>query len=156
MSSLLTQFLYYDSLFGALKCVKKPGHFATGGSTPMPLPALRVEGIPGQIGLPLTEVQAKAIAEKSSQAPFGRGERTIVDTNVRRTWQLNPTQFVIGNPQWLPSIRPLLNQISTALGCDAAQEVSCELYKLLLYEPGGFFKVRFCAVLSRYTVWYCS
>ena len=108
----------------------------------MPLPALRVEGISAQIGLPLTEAQAKAITEKCSQAPFGRGERTIVDTSVRRTWQLDPSQFDIRNPKWLPSMQHLLNPISTALGCDVAQEVSCELYKLLLYEPGGFFKVR--------------
>ena len=136
-----SKILYYDHLFETLKNVKKPGSFAAGGSAVLPLPALKINGLSGQIGLPLTEFQAKDIAKKCSQAPFGRGEKTIVDTSVRKTWQLNPTQFSIENKKWQSSLAALVERVGTQLGCDAAQNISCELYKLLLYEPGGFFKV---------------
>jgi|GEM_PF-4984852 len=34
--------------------------------------------------------QAGAMIDHCAQAPFGRGEQTVVDTNVRRVWQLDP------------------------------------------------------------------
>ena len=81
------------------------------------------------------------IIASSSQAPFGRGEDTIVDTSVRRTWQLPPMQFSINNSQWTGQLQALLNRVKDELGCDPNMTVTGELYKLLLYEPGSFFKV---------------
>ena len=42
---------------------------------------------------------------------------------------------------WAKELAALVGRIKAELGCDSAQGVTCELYKLLLYEPGGFFKV---------------
>jgi len=127
--------------------VKRPGLYAAGGKAPMPLPAISLTGEPDTLlGLPLCEAQAKHIIELASRAPFGRGEETIVDTSVRCTWQLSPTQFSITNPQWEKNLQVLLAKIKNELGCDNKMKVTCQLYKLLLYEPGGFFKVRNCAV----------
>ena len=112
----------------------------------MPLPSISINTAPDIIlGLPIDEIHAKSIIEVSARAPFGRGEETIVDTSVRCTWQLSPTQFNIGNPKWAVQLQSLLDRVKADLGCDASKKVTCELYKLLLYEPGGFFKVRiFC------------
>jgi len=44
------------------------------------------------IALPLLPVQAEHSSPRE-QAPYGRGEETVIDTNVRRTWQLTPPKF---------------------------------------------------------------
>ena len=134
-------------LLEILKKVKNPGNFATGGYAADLHPVLTIKGTPEiVIYPPITQEKAKTIIEKCSQAPFGRGERTIVDTSVRRTWQLDPSQFSIHNRaygrKWETTLAALVDEVSADLGCAASQDVSCELYKLLLYEPGGFFKVR--------------
>ena len=41
----------------------------------------------GRIALPLLPVQAEELVAQAERAPFGRGEETLVDTDVRRTWQ---------------------------------------------------------------------
>ena len=133
---------YFQEIVRALGSVKRPGFFATGGKVAMPFPVLKIEGIPGTIGLPVSEQQAKNIIEKCSLAPFGRGEETIYDTDVRRSWQLDPSKFTIHNPEWKKGLDSLLLEVKAELGCDLTRNVSCQLYKLLLYEPGGFFKVR--------------
>ena len=137
---------YYQTIVDTLKSVKRPGLYAAGGEIFMPLPAIKLAEEPDTIlGLPLCEAQAKHLIELASRAPFGRGEQTIVDTSVCCTWQLNPTQFSITNPQWEKSLQQLLlPRVKTELGCDTKMKVTCQLYKLLLYEPGGHFKVKIC------------
>lgn len=133
---------YFSSIVDTLKSVKKPGHFASGGEISLPLPALSLKSTPDVIlGLPLSESQVETIIASASQAPYGKGEKTVVDTSVRRTWQLSPTQFFIKNSRWIKSLQTLLVRVKDELGCGDAMTVSCELYKLLLYESGGFFKV---------------
>ena len=141
---------YYQSIVDTLKSVKRPGLYAAGGEVAMPLPAITLNGEPDTIlGLPICDGQAKHLIELASRAPFGRGEETIVDTSVRCTWQLNPTQFSITNCQWEGSLKQLLDKVKAELGCDTKMKVTGELYKLLLYEPGGFFKVRiYCSSFS--------
>ena len=87
-------------------------------------------------------MQVGKVVEKCLRAPFGRGVDAIVDTSVRCTWQLNPAHFTIGNRAWKKELQSLVSRVKTELGCDdRSQNVTCEAYKLLLYEPGGFFKV---------------
>ena len=133
---------YFQDIMATLNSVKRPGSFAAGGTIQLPIPALQVTGIAEKIGLPINSLQAEKVIEKCSRAPFGRGEDTIVDTSVRCTWQLNPTQFTICNRAWKKELQSLVSRVKKELGCDASQDVTCELYKLLLYEPGGFFKVQ--------------
>ena len=134
---------YYQSIVDTLKSVKRPGIYAAGGEAAMPLPAISLTGDPDTIlGLPLGEAQAKRLIELASRAPYGKGEKTIVDTSVRCTWQLDPGQFFINNPRWKKSLQVLLAKVKLELGCSTKMKVAGELYKLLLYEPGGFFKVR--------------
>lgn len=52
----------------------------------------------GNITLPLAVSQAQEMIETAHRAPFGRGNQTIVDTSVRKTWELNPGKdFEIGD-----------------------------------------------------------
>jgi hypothetical protein len=52
----------------------------------------------GILGLPLNDLQVAPLKQKCHLAPFGRGEQTVVNPEVRHTWQLDPTQFSITNP----------------------------------------------------------
>jgi len=108
----------------------------------MPLPSLSITDLPDVfVGLPLCKSQANDLIQVASRVPFGKGEQTIVDTSVRCTWQLSPSQFTIGNSDWEESMQTLLAIVKADLGCSENLTVTCELYNLLLYEPGGFFKV---------------
>ena len=56
-----------------------------------PNPLLSIEGL-GTVGLPLSDRDAKAIKERAEQAPFGMADRTVVDKNVRDTWEIDAKQ----------------------------------------------------------------
>ena len=132
---------YIRSIVDTLNSVTIPGSFASGGPFQFPLPALKINGVEGYVGLPVGKLQAKAIIAACTQAPFGRGQETIVDTTVRNTWELEPSQFTITNPQWNSHLENLAAVVKKELGCDLKLSVKCDLYKFLLYEQGSFFKV---------------
>ncbi|KAJ4503804.1 hypothetical protein HRR83_005573 [Exophiala dermatitidis] len=95
----------------------------------------------GIVGLPLSKNDAGAIISKATQSPFGKGEETLVDTSVRKSWQLEPAQFSIRNPKWNNMIGRILHDVYRALDLDCGRDNVCaDLYKLLLYEEGAFFK----------------
>ena len=50
----------------------------------------------GSKGLPLCHAQANELKVECEQAPYGRREETIVDTNVRNALQLNASKVKIG------------------------------------------------------------
>lgn len=60
-------------------------------------PGLNVDSV-GVIALPLQPEQAKALQACCRLAPFGRGEETLWDPAVRRTWQLDPSKINFNNP----------------------------------------------------------
>ncbi|KAK5149252.1 hypothetical protein LTR04_007275 [Oleoguttula sp. CCFEE 6159] len=102
-------------------------------------PGLYIEGI-GIVGLPLGERDAKAIIQASHQAPFGKGNETLVDVTVRKTWELNADQFQLRNPAWSKFLQKILDNTAEALGVHVSG-LRAELYKLLLYEEGAMFKL---------------
>lgn len=116
------------------------GSFAFHHSYPeAPNPTLYLDGL-GHIGLPLSIRDAEAIKSRANQAPFGTGERTVVDKSVRDTWELDASQVRFDNPAWDPFLKRVVQEICTTLGVNiAASEPRCELYKLLLYETGSHF-----------------
>ncbi len=117
--------------------VKTSDAFSVSGTLPSIPPGLHVKGV-GHIGLPLTEHQAKALIALSEQAPFGRGEETIVDTDVRKSWQISADDFALGNPQWNEALQAAADQIGKDLGLSGCK-IGFEQYKLLVYEEGSFF-----------------
>lgn len=56
-----------------------------------PNPALQLDNM-GTVGVPLSSRDANAIKERAQQAPFGMGERTVVDKTVRDTWEVDAQQ----------------------------------------------------------------
>ena len=53
-----------------------------------PNPVLRLQNV-GSVGLPLSDRDADIIKAHAIQAPFGKGERTLVDKSVRDTWEMD-------------------------------------------------------------------
>ena len=139
---------YFQCIADTLLSVKRPEVYAAGGEAAVHLPEISLTEPNAILKLPLCEVQAKHLVELASGAPFGRGEQTIVDTSICCTWQLNPTQFSITNPQWEESLQLLLRRVKTELGCDFEVKVTCELYKLQLHKSGGYFKVRINQIIN--------
>jgi 2-oxoglutarate-Fe(II)-dependent oxygenase superfamily protein len=108
---------------------------AWGTLTPV-LPGLEVEGA-GPIGLPVSDEEARRLIGVADQAPYGRGTETIVDTDVRRVWQIEPSRFVLRNPGWEAQVEEIVTAVRQRFAIDA--KVRHELYKLLVYETGSFF-----------------
>lgn len=77
-----------DQLFTLLQNVQHPGDFCTAGTLEIFPPQLEVDDV-GRIALPLLPVQAEQLVAVAERAPYGRGQDTLVDTEVRRTWQID-------------------------------------------------------------------
>eukprot|EP00172_Hildenbrandia_rubra_P003863 Plantae.Rhodophyta-Hildenbrandia_rubra.ctg6748.p1 GENE.Plantae.Rhodophyta-Hildenbrandia_rubra.ctg6748~~Plantae.Rhodophyta-Hildenbrandia_rubra.ctg6748.p1 ORF type:complete len:377 (+),score=59.08 Plantae.Rhodophyta-Hildenbrandia_rubra.ctg6748:408-1538(+) len=130
------------SMESALATIRGRGDFACGGpALGLPTaPGLRIRNY-GFIGLPLGVEEAQKLASSSlaTQAPFGNGDKTVVDTTVRRTWQYEPKDVEIVNGKWNEGVDELVKKVGFLLGTGYRQIVPV-LYKVLMYENGGFFK----------------
>jgi predicted 2-oxoglutarate/Fe(II)-dependent dioxygenase YbiX len=125
-----------DELSDLLRTVRRPGDFHASGRLEFLAPRLVVEGV-GQIALPLLPVQAEQLIAVAKRAPYGRGAATIVDTSVRRTWQIGPNQVRLGGKHWPETLNRIIALAAEGLG--VSEPVSAELYKLLIYDEGSFF-----------------
>jgi len=126
-----------DALESLLAGVKRPGDFCVSGALALPTPMVEVAGV-GLLSFPLPPVQIAALIAAAERAPYGRGEQTVLDTSVRRVWQIDPARLRIGRKSWAQSLRRVLAETARGLGCEDAA-IRVELYKLLVYDPGGFF-----------------
>ncbi len=117
--------------------VKQPGDFFVSGAIEIPMPRVEVEGA-GTLSFPVPAAQIAAIVRRAERAPYGRGDETIVDTSVRNAWQIASGKVKIGGRSWAANFETILSKVKAGLGCDNAS-VSAELYKLLVYDRGGFF-----------------
>lgn len=66
----------------------KGTYYYEAAHTPAVNPILCLRNV-GHIGLPLTEPAARRIISHCRPAPFSQGERTVVDTTVRDTWEMD-------------------------------------------------------------------
>ena len=149
---------FKSALYERLDQVKPAGSFATAGQcSTISRPALDIKGH-GLVDLPLTENTAKVIIDVCHRAPFGKGilqlqrrlcrsqaddctgSETIVDESVRKTWELDPTNFSIGNQGWRSGVQRIANTAAHELGYAEDASIKAELYKLLLYEEGAMFR----------------
>ncbi len=116
--------------------VRRPGDFYASGMIDAFAPRIEVEGV-GPLALPLLPVQAEQLIAAAERAPYGRGEETLVDTAVRRTWQIGAGQVRVGGRHWPDTFAAILARVTEGLGL--SQPPKAELYKLLIYDRGSFF-----------------
>ncbi|KAM0343299.1 hypothetical protein ACHAPU_008749 [Fusarium lateritium] len=132
---------FKDDLLKAIESIRAPGAFAFNAALSKLPPDLgvSVDGV-GRIPLPLSESHARRIISKARQAPYGKGSDTIVDTAVRNTWELDPTQFKISWSGWTAYLRNIRSVVAQQMGLNINTTVHAHLYKMLLYEKGAMFK----------------
>lgn len=127
-------------LLEALNKIQPRGDFATFHSIEGDCnPGLYVQNI-GTIDLPLSPHDATVIIDACHRSPFGKESQTLVDTSVRKCWELDATQYELRNPKWQHQLRSILTNAAEGLGVFAPPgNIRAERYKLLIYEEGAFF-----------------
>lgn len=116
--------------------VDRPGDFYASGRAEFLPPRLEVEDV-GPIALPLLQAQAKQLIKAAARAPYGRGADTVVDTKVRRTWQIESSRVSISGKYWARTLDGIVERAAKGLG--VSEPVVAALYKLLVYDKGSFF-----------------
>ena len=120
-----------------LRAIDRPGDYCMQGRLLAPMPRIDVEGA-RSLSFPITEEQAHSLAAAAEPAPYGRGEETLVDSSVRACRQVDAARVRITGGAWHDTLAQVVGQAATGLGCPT-EHTSAQLYKLLVYEPGGFF-----------------
>ena len=123
-------------LSAAIAQATKSARFCVSGTCSVVDPGLTVEGL-GPITLPLKPRMAKPLIACCHVAPYGKGTQTLVDTTVRNTHELNPDQFRV-SAAWDAAMTDVVRSVADELGLPPDQ-LEARLYKLLIYEKGGFF-----------------
>ena len=120
-----------------LESVDRPGGFCTHGRLFVPMPRLEVKGV-GVLSFPVPDSQVHALVEVAERAPYGKGTDTLVDTSVRDCRQIGAARIRLGGGAWAETLSKILDAAAAGLGCPKGR-LDAQLYKLLIYETGGFF-----------------
>ena len=120
-----------------LQSVDRPGGFCTHGREYVPMPAVEVEGV-GTLSFPVPVDQVRALVAVADPAPYGKGTDTLVDRSVRDCLQIGADRIRVGGTPWPATLDGILDAVSAGLGCPRGR-LDARLYKLLIYETGGFF-----------------
>src|SRR5262245_8879933 len=125
-----------ERLATAVRQATRSAKFLVAGRLSVVDPGLDVEGL-GPVPVPLKRGIAKALIATCRVAPFGKGTETLVDTRVRKTFELDPQKFRLGD-EWTSAIADATRTVADSLGLPP-DRLEARLYKLLVYEKGGFF-----------------
>ena len=120
-----------------LQSIDRPGDFCAHGRMFAPMPRLEVDGA-GPLSFPVPEAQVRALIAVAERAPYGKGADTLVDTSVRDCWQIDSTRVRLSGKAWPDTLAKILDAAAAGLGCPG-DRLDSHLYKLLIYETGGFF-----------------
>ena len=121
-----------------LSKLEVPGTFATRMGAPSDDLELDVEGV-GRLRLPITPQMAHRLRAVARLSPYGLREQTLYDPSVRNSWELPASKVKISGG-WKSALAEHLRAIQAELGLPKECELKAELDKLLIYEPGQFFK----------------
>ena len=120
-----------------LRSIDRAGDYCAHGRSFYPMPLISVDGV-GVLSFPVPEAQVRALVAVAERAPYGRGTETRVDTSVRNCWQIDASRVEVAGGAWPATRAQILDAAAKGLGCPPGR-VEAHLYKLLVYEPGGFF-----------------
>jgi len=126
-----------QSLLNTISNIKGYGSFYSSGKHDYIIPRLKI-GSEIEVSLPLQKDTAKKLINYAVQAPYGKGNETLVDTKVRKTWEIDGSNIVIENPAWNKLLAKIVNKVKEDFSL-REMDVHPHLYKLLIYEKGGFF-----------------
>jgi hypothetical protein len=110
--------------------------FCVAGCLPVVDPGIEVDDL-GAVDLPLKRGMAKKLVAICRVAPYGKGTQTLVDTKVRNTFELDTKTFRLSQ-EWNSAVARAAQLAAGELGLPA-ERAEARLYKLLVYDKGGFF-----------------
>ncbi|KAL9190754.1 hypothetical protein ACHAXT_000460 [Thalassiosira profunda] len=123
-----------------------PGKYCTGSEIAgVPIPSVEVilrdvdgnEAGTKKLSFPVDDADIKAIKDNAERAGVGVGEKTVVNLDVRKTWQIKPHGLRVSNVE--QALESALQAVARDFGIGADYQLQANLYKLLLYEEGCFF-----------------
>ena len=127
----------HERLEEILKAVDRPGDYFVAGRVETAMPSMRVRPV-GTIAFPILETQVRSLIDAAERAPYGRGPDTVLDPSVRDCWQIGANRVQLSGAGWQKTMRSILESVTDGLGCPR-KSLRAKLYKLLVYEQGGFF-----------------
>ena len=86
----------------------------------------------------LSEESIQELIKLSKHAKFGRGEKTVLDKNVRYTQEIGASKLniTVNNV----AFDGMLDKIRFDLGLPQTVKLQAHIYNMLVYGPGQFFK----------------
>jgi hypothetical protein len=115
-----------------------PEAFSASSTAPPGGLPLEVRGV-GPIKLPVSQAQARQLCLLGRPARYGQGERTLLDRDVRDTWEIPKSRVKIDKRRWNETLLPVLERLGRDLGVPAGRALRAELHSMLVYAPGQFF-----------------
>ncbi len=138
-----------DTLAAKLAAVQRPGDYFVSGTVEAYLPQLEVESV-GRIALPLLPQQAQQLVAVATQAPYGRGTKTLIDTTVRKTHQINADQVKLGGRHWPQTLQEILGRVVTGLSVTELNCTNCWSMRMATSLPVTAIPKRNPACLPRW------
>ena len=127
-----------DTITRLLRSIEGRGSFASRETTAARDLRLEVNGV-GAIRLPVSAKLARGLCRIARPARFGSRDQTLMDKDVRDTWEIARSRVKVDERRWKQTLEPQLEKIKVNLGLPATSRLVAQLYKLLVYEPGQFF-----------------
>lgn len=130
------QILDTTAIVKAIETCSLSSHYCGSGELVPSDLGITIEGV-GSVKLPLAPVTKKKLNAIARQAPYGRQTKTIVDTKVRNTLEIDGKQVTFSE-SFQTAIDHAVDQMAQELELER-ERVEIDLYKLLIYDKGCFF-----------------
>jgi hypothetical protein len=110
---------------------------------PYLFPALSVEGV-GSVPMPLVDSVAEQLKSVARKAPFGVGNETHLDDEVRNCWEIDASQVSAmqsaeSQDYFVQVVQECCYQLGISKTSFEERKIRANLYKMLLYEKDGHF-----------------
>ncbi len=128
---------FKEGIINCLNEARGSGKFVSSGTVSFLFPQLELKGL-GELSYPVNNIQANALIQLAQKAPYGKGGKTLLDNSVRSVWEIDVNNLHFTGNKWGIFLESLLSEIKPQLGIED-YVISAHLYKMLIYEKGGFF-----------------
>lgn len=127
---------HHTQLLDALAKLPPTGSFVTSGQR---LPNRARPRLKRDLKLdwPFTKDDYQALMARATPAPYGHGERTVLNAQVRDAMQIDASELEY-DEEWERQIEDIVAQAMQGLGVKG--RVRAQAHKLLIYKRGGHFK----------------
>ena len=125
-----------EDILQAIERVSRSVEFCETGTLDLARIPLDIDGV-GSIELPLRPKGVRELLAVAQKAPYGKGTKTLVDTSVRNSLEVKASKIKL--PEcWDGAVQAAAQDAAARLGIPGSR-VHAKLYKLLIYQNGGFF-----------------